>query len=192
MREKSHLKKQILDEAARLFVERGYHAVSMREISETLNVSKAALYYHFKDKESLLMAILTGYLDEIGTLLDANCPPTQNTRTRITNLINAIFSQPPQKRAITRLATQEIRQLDITKQVSFHQIYHDKFIGKIEKIFQDGIGRSEIKPLDAQAAAWILLGLMYPFFYANPARDVQPGDPVIGLMIDIFLNGIAL
>jgi len=69
---------------------------------------------------------------------------------------------------------------------------HDKFIGKIEKIFQDGIGRLKLKPLDAQAAAWILLGLMYPFFYANPARDVQPGDPVIGLMIDIFLNGIAL
>ncbi len=50
MREKSHLKNQILDEAARLFVERGYHAVSMREISETLNVSKSALYITSKTR----------------------------------------------------------------------------------------------------------------------------------------------
>jgi len=53
---------QILHEATRLFVDRGYHALSMREIAEAVGVSKAGLYYHFEDKEDLFLAILTNNL----------------------------------------------------------------------------------------------------------------------------------
>ncbi len=191
MKERSHLRGRILQEATRLFVERGYNGISMREISEALTVSKAALYYHFKDKEALLLAILTGYLDEIETLLDANCPPVQDARTRLTHLVQAIFDQPLERRAIIRLASQEIPSLGCETRQSFHTLYHRKFIGKIEAILEDGIERAELKPINVQAAAWILLGMMYPFFYASPERDLQPGDPLIHLMTEIFLNGIA-
>ncbi|NPV78396.1 MAG: TetR/AcrR family transcriptional regulator [Anaerolineae bacterium] len=191
MREKNLLKQRILEEAARLFVERGYNGISMREISEALKVSKAALYYHFKDKEALLLAILTGYLGEIETLLDVNCPPVQDARTRLVHLVETIFNQPLERRAIIRLASQEIPSLRSEARQSFHALYHQKFIGKIEAILQDGIERAEFKPINVQAAAWILLGMMYPFFYASPERDLQPGDPLIYMMTEIFLNGIA-
>ena len=34
--------------ALELFTEQGYEKTSLREIAERLNVTKAALYYHFK------------------------------------------------------------------------------------------------------------------------------------------------
>lgn len=53
-REKADLRAQILEAARRLFAERGYAAVTMREIARQIGYTATALYYHFPDKESLL------------------------------------------------------------------------------------------------------------------------------------------
>lgn len=65
---------QILQVATELFTEQGYEATSLREIAERLGVTKAALYYHFKSKDDLLVAILEpveGVLLELMDRLDA-------------------------------------------------------------------------------------------------------------------------
>jgi AcrR family transcriptional regulator len=49
---------RILDVARRLFTEQGYDATSLREISEQLGFTKAALYYHFQSKEQILAALV--------------------------------------------------------------------------------------------------------------------------------------
>jgi AcrR family transcriptional regulator len=43
--------------ALELFVSQGYDGTSLRQIAERLNVTKAALYYHFESKEDILMAL---------------------------------------------------------------------------------------------------------------------------------------
>jgi AcrR family transcriptional regulator len=48
---------RILDIALDLFTEQGYDGTSLREIADQLNVTKAALYYHFSSKEEILLAL---------------------------------------------------------------------------------------------------------------------------------------
>ncbi|MHB8666304.1 MAG: TetR/AcrR family transcriptional regulator [Burkholderiales bacterium] len=48
---------QILDEAARLFREKGYAAASMRDIAAAVDMLPGSLYYHFAGKEDLLVAV---------------------------------------------------------------------------------------------------------------------------------------
>src|ERR1700690_1721403 len=43
--------------AVELFSEQGYDKTSLREIAERLDVSKAAVYYHFKRKEDILLEL---------------------------------------------------------------------------------------------------------------------------------------
>jgi AcrR family transcriptional regulator len=50
-------REQILDVALELFVSAGYDKTSLREIAERMGFSKAALYYHFKNKEDILLAL---------------------------------------------------------------------------------------------------------------------------------------
>jgi AcrR family transcriptional regulator len=49
----------ILEAAARLFREKGYAAVSLRDIAQAVNMKTGSLYYHFDSKESLVEEILT-------------------------------------------------------------------------------------------------------------------------------------
>ncbi|MFJ5529975.1 TetR/AcrR family transcriptional regulator [Streptomyces sp. NPDC093261] len=50
-------RQRIQDVALELFAEQGYEKTSLREIAERLEVTKAALYYHFKTKEEILVSI---------------------------------------------------------------------------------------------------------------------------------------
>ena len=51
-------KEQILEEAARLFSRRGYHATSMRDIGEATGMLAGSLYAHIASKEELLDEIV--------------------------------------------------------------------------------------------------------------------------------------
>jgi len=53
--------KQILEQAVRLFSERGFHSVKLEDIAEATGVTARALYRHYDNKQALLAtAILTG------------------------------------------------------------------------------------------------------------------------------------
>src|ERR1044071_1392135 len=46
-------RERMLREAREQFVAHGFAAVAMQEIADAVGVTKAALYYHFSDKEAL-------------------------------------------------------------------------------------------------------------------------------------------
>jgi AcrR family transcriptional regulator len=48
---------QLLDAAARLFRERGFHATSMRDIAKGVGMLSGSIYYHFDSKEEMLLAV---------------------------------------------------------------------------------------------------------------------------------------
>jgi AcrR family transcriptional regulator len=48
---------RILAIALDLFVEKGYENTSLRDIAEALGFTKAAIYYHFRSKEDIFMAL---------------------------------------------------------------------------------------------------------------------------------------
>ena len=56
-REKAELRAKIMDAARAIFAERGYEAVTMRQIAERIEYSPTAIYFHFKDKESLIQEL---------------------------------------------------------------------------------------------------------------------------------------
>src|SRR6266567_2658656 len=56
--EKMNTKERIVETAIRLFNERGTGAVSTNHIAQALSMSPGNLYYHFRNKEEIIRAIL--------------------------------------------------------------------------------------------------------------------------------------
>jgi AcrR family transcriptional regulator len=54
---------EILKAAIRLFAMRGFHETSMAEVARAAGVSKALIFWHFKTKEELFMAVLNRLLE---------------------------------------------------------------------------------------------------------------------------------
>ncbi|MGB9586500.1 MAG: TetR/AcrR family transcriptional regulator, partial [Anaerolineales bacterium] len=53
----------ILDAAAQIFRQKGYHAASMQDIANAVQLQKASLYYHVNSKQEILLMILDRALD---------------------------------------------------------------------------------------------------------------------------------
>ncbi|WP_328915327.1 MULTISPECIES: TetR/AcrR family transcriptional regulator [unclassified Streptomyces] len=62
-------RRRIQDVALELFARHGYEKTSLREIAEHLDVTKAALYYHFKTKEDILISIADDLAKPIDELI---------------------------------------------------------------------------------------------------------------------------
>ena len=71
-------KEWILDTACRLFNEHGTAAISTKRIAKEMGISPGNLYYHFKNKEDIILALFQANKDAfIDELADQKVPPLQ-------------------------------------------------------------------------------------------------------------------
>jgi len=185
------LSKKILDTAKNLFVNKGYHGMSMREISDALGVTKAALYYHFKDKEELFLAILKTYLEKMSSTLDRITVEPVSSPQKVQSFVAYVLTQPSEERAIIRLATQEINQLSPETRRMFGSIYQEKFINKLQAILQEGMDQGDFRTIPGEIAVWALLGIMFPYFYPSHLKDPTIPQETIDEVSRIFFLGIS-
>lgn len=175
-----------------MFIVHGYHGLPVRQIAESLGVTKAALYYHFQDKEELFCAVLADYLETMGDLVEGIAGNHTGVRERIHALVEAIFAQPAEDRAVIRLASQEMVHLSPAARLQMNRLYQERFIQPIQQILASGIDSRELRAVDPLLATWVLLGMLYPFL-ASPGSEraaIAPGE--IDHIVGIFLDGIAV
>ncbi|MEU4039538.1 TetR/AcrR family transcriptional regulator [Streptomyces collinus] len=67
---RGNTRQRIQDVALELFAEQGYEKTSLREIAERLDVTKAALYYHFKTKEEIIVSLFEDLTQPIEDLIE--------------------------------------------------------------------------------------------------------------------------
>jgi len=81
--------------AVELFTEHGYEGTSLREIAERLDVTKAALYYHFKSKEDIVRSLVEDYYGQMDALIawGRELPRTADVRSDILSRYVSIVAE---------------------------------------------------------------------------------------------------
>lgn len=181
---------RILYEAARLFVNKGYNGVSMREIGEASGMTKAALYYHFKDKQDLLREIIKASLEKTQAQFSKFPDTTLSTREQISQMINQVFHQEAGERGILHLIYVEASHMEEALHNEITAIYHDQFLNVLEKILQNGVQRSELKIIDSRLAARLLFGMMVPFIHPRQTRTKEEHQHTEQTILSIFFDGV--
>jgi AcrR family transcriptional regulator len=185
------MRERILEMGTRLFVSQGYDGISMREIADACGISKAGLYYHFKDKEDLFLAILSENLGELSTIINELESQPASTRERVSQFVRAVFIRlPPDHRAIIRLAGQELDKVRPELRVGFDRKYNEQFVGRLAGWLALGIQSGELRQVDPQLAVWALLGLMYPFFNPKHPTQEEKTEQIAGFIETVFFEGV--
>jgi len=65
----ANTRERLVEEARRLFREKGYGSTSVAEILHAAGANSGSLYHFFPTKQDLLLAVLDGYLEGIGPML---------------------------------------------------------------------------------------------------------------------------
>ena len=85
-------KPEIIEAAARVFAERGFHGTTTQDIADVLGIRQASLYYYFPSKEAAFEQVCLKGVEDFfeAARLIANSPGT--ARERLSLLINSHLS----------------------------------------------------------------------------------------------------
>lgn len=90
-REKEARRQSILDAAREVFLQWGMSASTMDQIAERAELSKGALYLHFRSKQELCLALLVDVSRSLVEVLKASHDPTLPPLTQLERLIDAYY-----------------------------------------------------------------------------------------------------
>ncbi len=136
-------KRKIFETSMKLFAEKGYDATSIEEITATVGVAKGTLYYHFSSKEEIFNFLIEEGVKLLQNSIDIKTVKLENYIDKLKAIILIqIKIVNKYEDFITILLSQFYGKEARNKKCQKH-IY--EYIGKIEKIVEEGINIGQIK-----------------------------------------------
>jgi len=105
-------KNQILEQAVRLFTERGFHSVKLEDIAEAAGVTARALYRHYDNKQALLAAAIRTGQEQYQSARVLSEGETVSTPRPLSDELPDLASAAVASRSLTVLWQREARYLD--------------------------------------------------------------------------------
>ena len=68
--ENRSVREKVLSAAVQLFAEYGYHAAPLRDIARIAGIQAASIYYHYANKQALLVEIMETYMRQLNSNLE--------------------------------------------------------------------------------------------------------------------------
>lgn len=127
---------EILEAAARLFSERGYHATSMRDLGEATGMLAGSLYAHIDGKEDLLFGIVQraaeSFLTGVEAVRDSDASPEEKLRLAMRAHVAVVAGDPEaarvfhhEWRALSGRRRTEVRRLRRRYEAVWDEIVRD-------------------------------------------------------------------
>jgi AcrR family transcriptional regulator len=188
---------RILNQAMRIFLEKGYHGTSIDDITQAAGLTKGALYWHFKSKEDLLKKLIRKYEKSfLDKLIHAVTEVKGGASDKFEKYVrfNSAFAYYNRELCVsfTTLAAELVGahhgiEPEIRRVYKKYQNFLSKLIlqGKKEKIFR--------KEIDADLAALIVIafhdGILLQW---SMNREKIDGDSYVNTFKKMMLSGLMI
>jgi AcrR family transcriptional regulator len=178
---------QIIEAAARVFAERGFHGATTQDIADVLGIRQASLYYYFSSKEAALELVCLKGVEGFFEAAKAIAARPESARERLSLLINSHLSPVLDRGDFVKVFLNERQFLP---NASRRRI--GRWSRGLERIFEEvikeGIAKGEFRPdVDARLATLAILGMCNAVssWYRKENTDVaRIGTEFAKLVID--------
>jgi AcrR family transcriptional regulator len=170
-------RERILRAASDLFARQGFSHVTMRAVAEAAVVTKPALYYHFRDKESLFEECLADFNQQLSTIMHAAVRRDEGMAGRVRAVAEALLTGSPFHpiRVHEELAEQVSGALRERLRLTFRSVVVTPVTELFEALQRSGELRQGVTPA---AAAAVLIGTCMAFLGTAQAGDHDGWAPL--------------
>lgn len=202
-------REEIIMAAADVLRRNGYEATTMKDIAARVNLTAASLYHHFRNKDTLLLAVLEGGLDLVIDLIEPIVNADMPASEKLARMIEAHIVNVTQNTAVGAAMVFEIRSLMTIKSPprngnpfdseAMQELIErrDEFFARrhyFEELFRrvvhEGIRNGEFRPVDVAIFTKTMLGAhnwVAVWFKSGGRLD---GQAVANMMTDTFLRSL--
>ena len=190
----STAKERVLVVAEKLFSERGYDSVTLRDIAQALNIRQASLYHHFPNgKEQLFVEVtersLARHRAEQERILAEHAG--NDLRTQLVELTRWLLTQPPVD--LPRMIRSDMPAISEVNAQMLSRAALDSLVAPIERAFAAARERGEVEfsrmPHRERLLAASFLAIVDNARVAERFARTTAMD-MVESMIDVLLNGL--
>lgn len=137
-------KKQIEQEAALLFMQRGYASTSMRDLAQAVGLEAGSIYSHFKSKEHILQKICFDMANRFFAELDSIETANTNSQEKLELAIKAhidVLTEDPAETSVFQNEWKHLKDPYLGDFIKMRKDYELRF----KQIIQDGIQNQEFR-----------------------------------------------
>jgi AcrR family transcriptional regulator len=184
-------KEGIIEAAAKIFSEKGFHATSMQDIADAVNLQKASLYHHFSSKQEILVDILDHALDLINNQLEIVLSQSLSTDEKLRQAMVVYFQTIAENKNLAAVLLLELRSLDpelkarqAVRREKFERLWRDLIIeGKQQGIFND---------VDPSLTGRAILGVMNWTVTWYRSDGTHTAGEIADVFADLLLSGLLI
>ncbi|WP_100012245.1 TetR/AcrR family transcriptional regulator [Lentibacillus sediminis] len=183
--DQAQTKKRILKTAQQLFMEKGYRAVTTREIAAKCGITQPALYYHYPDKQSLYIAMLEAFVKNIQAKIESISEET--IPERLEAMLNVLSKEHPTSimMMIHDIFVEFKEENRRHIYMLWKKTYLEPFVHVFEEMKEDGQLRDAISPEEAARFCLLTMGQTMSTWGNNP--ESLSGQ--YALLVDLILHG---
>ena len=181
---------RVLDVAEGLFIDRGFNAITLRDIADELGIKQASLYYHFPGgKEELFMAMAARLFERhregLARALEGD---SHDLRDQLRAVAAWFSSQQPVKMLGMLHADMPSLNTEHTEQLA--QMAHGSLFQPIRNAFVAAANRGEIRTMHPDLLAGSFLWLMDGLSYGQTRIGAPPRAAMAEDVISMLLDGL--
>jgi AcrR family transcriptional regulator len=182
-------KDQILEAAAQIFRTKGFHAASMQDIAEAVNLQKASLYHHVSSKQEILLDLLDRALDVLTQQVAAEVNSNGSADIRLRKAVYAYLNTIIENRDLASVLLLEHRSLEATLQAR-HIPRRDRFERLWRGLIEEGKREGTFHCDDPALATRAILGtLNWTITWYRPEGELSV-DELAENYVNFFLFGL--
>lgn len=195
MKESSQKKRskyeRILDSAARVFAEKGFHRARISDVAKRAGVADGTVYLYFQNKDDLLIKTFEFIMDEVNSVIKRIYEYESSHDERVKKLIDAHYELARRYPHAAELITFELRQSH-----KFMKEYENKKFKEYLRLIaliikegqEEGAFSREISPYVASRAIFGILNETMLQWIASKGK--YQIEEILNTVIKILLDGI--
>jgi AcrR family transcriptional regulator len=182
-------RQEILEAAVQIFSRKGFHATSMQDIAEAVNLQKASLYHHISSKQEILVEVLDQALDllidNMQEVMKCELPPDQKLRLAMQAYLKTLIDH----RELAAVLLLEYRSLE-NEYRARHIPRRDRFEQLWRELIQDGLEAKVFHCTEPALTSRALLGVMnWTITWYHPDGSLT-AEMISEHFADLFLCGL--
>ena len=150
---------RILDAAADVFADKGYHDARMDEIVVASHTSKGGVYHHFPSKNYIFFALIDKFTKLLEGRLKTAIEKEEHGLQRVDAALQICMQTFGQHRTLAKIALVQAVGLGETFEEKRREI-NDRFAGIIQKYLEQAIADCSIPEIDTEVAARAWMGAL--------------------------------
>lgn len=180
---------EILKIASTLFSERGYSAVSMRDLAEALGIKAASIYNHVSSKQEILSLIIIKKAEEFTEGMKQIAASKKSALEKMKAVIE--MHTHITLRNTHALATLNQDWMHLTEpELSYFKDMRKDYEQNIRKIIKKGVKNKEFKKLDVEAMLFSILSSLRSLYLWYPDASKKQEKKLIEQLQQLLIEGI--